>query len=360
MTRSERPRPRLLPLLVVGAVVVATLAVLPLFAPDDSSPDRTTATRAPQALSERAPFSVQLNAALAYYGANREFNLIDLRNGRQIGSKGVPNHQRPVGASKAAAFLGNLPAGVAAGNWDAWEALPWQGTANEGLATGSGIAYSRRLGLIAVTMRPLPSGGNGIRIVDNGETFHSIESSGFWSFATWIGDRVLVREATGDTINWWMLPVDAGESAEPVDLPDDFRPIAGTTGLVMGELIEDGVIIDLTTGDQVRLPSGWSWAADWRPGPDPLLATIGGTPATLVAYNRDGTVNWTWPLGEGSTQFRGGVSWSPDGSFVVAPGGSTIKAFTAFGGDLGDLDPALPEPESSDAGFVAVVSLPEE
>ena len=354
---TDRPRPRLLPLVAVGAVVIGTLALLPLISPDGSR--STTTTSQPQSLSERAPFGVRLGAALAYYGANREFNLIDLRNGRQLGSKGVPNDRRPVGATPVAALLGNLPAGVAEGNWDAWKALPWQGTSDQDLGAGSGIVYSRRLGVLAATMRPLPSGGNGLRIVDDAETLNSIESNGFWSFATWIGDRVLVREAIGDEIHWWAVPVDPEEPTDRIALPDEFRPIAGTHGLVMGELAGEGVIVDLSTGLQSRLPSGWSWAADWQPGPEPLLATVGGTPVTLVAYNRDGTVNWTWPLGDGATQFRGGVAWSPDGSFVVAPGGGTIRAFTPFGGDLGGMDPGLPAPESSDAGFVAVVSLPE-
>ncbi len=358
MTERAPPKPRLVLVLAVAAVVVATLAVLPRFSPDSSPANVTTTTQAPQALSERAPFGVQFNAALAYYGANREFNLIDLRDGSQIGSKGVSNDRRPVGATSTAALLGNLPAGVADGNWDSWQALPWRSTVGTSLASGNAIAYSRRLGLLAVTMRPLSSGGNGVQIVDDGAALNGITSGGLWGFPTWIGDRILVREAAGDEIRWWAVPAEPGADPVMLALPDDFLPIAGTDGLVMGELSGEGVIIDLATGTPSRLPGGWSWAAEWRPGTDPLLATVGGTPPTLVAYNRDGTFNWSWPLGEGTTQFRGGVAWSPDGSLVVAPGGGTIQGFTSFGGALGAMDPALPAPESSDAGFVAIVSLP--
>lgn len=133
-------------------------------------------------------------------------------------------------------------------------------------------------------------------------------------------------------------------------------PIAGASGLVMGELEGEAVIIDLDDGGISPLAAEWSWAADWRTENEPILATVGGNPPALYAYRPDGTLAWSRPLGDGATRFHGGVAWSPDGAFVVAPGGGSIQAFSASGSPLGGLDAALPPPGTGDAGFVEVVA----
>ncbi len=356
---TEGRWPRWLPLAGALAAVAILLAVLPTISP--GTPATSTVTTAPPAgLSERPPFSQPLPGAVAYLGADRVLNLVDLRVGTPLGSKGVDSDRRPAAASSTLAYLGNLPAGVISGNWDGWRTLPWAGTEYRDIARGHAIAYSRNLDAIAAAMLPLPSGDNGVLIVGPDGRWEATRSGGLWDFPTWLGSELLVREATGDRILWWM--VDGLQPAEPrrIDLPAGFVPIAGAPGLVMGRLDGEGVIVDLDTGEPARLTGGWSWAAEWQPGANrPILATIGGTPTALIGYTPSGTFEWSWPLGEGASRFRGGVSWSPDGEFVVATGGETgLMAFTSFGGTIGTFDRSLPEPEASDAGFVVVVERP--
>ncbi len=346
---------RALPLLAGGALLIGLLAVLPLISPDRTA-TTTTTTIEPSALSERPPFGQPLPGRLVYLGADRVLNLVDLGTGRQVGSKGVDGDERPAAASAGAAVVGNLPAGVVSGNWDQWVELPWEGTEALPVASGHGLVYSSILEAVAAAMTPLPSGGNGVQIVTPDRTWEAASSGGSWGFPTWMGDQVLAREQTGAATNWWLLPGAAPGEPQAVALPDGFLPIAGTPGRVMGRLGDDGVIVVLDTGEVHRLPAGWSWAAAWQPGRDePLLATVGGPTSAVVGYNRNGTVAWTWPLGEAASEFRGGVAWSPDGSFVVAPGDGAVMAINEFGGVIGTLDRSLPPPEVSDAGFVAVV-----
>ncbi len=345
-----------LPLLAGGALLVGVLAVLPLLSPGRTA-TTTTTTIEPAALSERPPFGQRLPGQLVYLGADRVLNLVDLGTGRQVGSKGVDADERPAAASAAAAVVGSLPAGTVSGNWDAWVRLPWEGTESVPVATGHGLAHSPEMDAVAAAMTPLPSGANGVQIAAPDQTWVAASSSGAWGFPTWMGDQVLVREQAGTATNWWLLPGAAPGEPQAVALPDGFLPIAGTPGRVMGRLGEEGVIVVLDTGEVRRLVSGWSWAAAWQPGRDePLLATVGGPTRAIVGYNRNGTVAWTWPLGDAASEFRGGVAWSPDGSFVVAPGDGSVIAINEFGGVIGTLDRSLPPPEVSDAGFVAVVA----
>ncbi len=349
---------RWLPLLVAVAAVGAVLAILPLISPGGST-TTTVTTAPPTGLSERPPFGQPLLGAVAYLGADRVLNLVDLGTGTSLGSKGVDGDRRPAAASSTSAFVGNLPAGIISGNWDSWRTLPWAGTEYADVARGHAITYSRQLDALAVAMAPLPSGANGVLIVGPAGTWEAAASSGAWDFPTWMGDDVLTRESTGDDINWWLLDGRERSPLRPVALPRDFVPIAGAPGLVMGRSGEEGVIVDLDRGETSRLTGGWSWAAEWQPGADaPILATIGGDPPALIGYNARGTFEWSWPVGDTATRFRGGVSWSPDGEFVVATGGGGLMAFTDFGGTIGTLDRSLPPPEISDAGFVVVVATP--
>ncbi len=343
------------PLLAGGALLVGVLALLPLISPERATTTTTTTTE-PPALSERPPFGQRLAGRIAYLGADRVLNLVDLGTGARVGSKGVAADQRPAAASAAGALVGSLPAGTVSGNWDAWVRLTWDGTEVQPVAIGHGLAYSPELDSVAAAMTPLPSGASGVQIVTPDASWEASSSAGSWGFPTWMGERVLAREQVGDATNWWLLPGTAPGDPEAVDLPDGFLPIAGTPGRVMGQLGDDGVIVVLDSGEVLRLPAGWSWAAAWQPGAaEPLLATVGGPNNAAVGYFRDGTVAWTWPLGEAASRFRGGVAWAPDGSFVVAPGAGAVIAINEFGGVIGTLDRSLPPPEVNDAGFVAVV-----
>ncbi len=346
---------RALPLVAGGAALLAVLALIPLLSPERTG-TTTTTTIIITGLSERPPFGQPLPGRIVYLGADRVLNLVDLGTGTRLGSKGVAADQRPAAASAATAIVGSLPAGTVSGNWDRWVRLAWEGTDADLIAIGHGIAYAPEHDAIAAAMTPLPSGQNGVQIVTADETWEAVSSTGAWGFPTWMGDAVLAREQSGAETNWWLLPAAAPGDPAEVALPDDFIPIAGTAGRVMGRLGDEGVIAVLDTGELLRLPSGWSWAAEWQPGSDqPILATVGGPTSAVVGYNRDGTVAWTWPLGEAASEFRGGVAWSPDGSFLVAPGQGGVIAINEFGGVIGTMDAGLPPPEVSDAGFVAVV-----
>ncbi len=344
-----------MPLLAGGAVLVVILAVLPIFSPGRTA-TTTTTTIEPTGLSERPPFGQALPGQLVYLGADRVLNLVDLGTGAQLGSKGVAADERPAAASATTAVVGSLPAGTVSGNWDEWVRLPWEGTEPLPVASGHGLAHSPELDTVAAAMTPLPSGANGVLIVTPESTWEAAASGGSWGFPTWMGETVLAREQSQDVTNWWLLPGVGPGDPQPVDLPEGFVPIAGTADRVMGSLGDEGVIVVVDTGEVHRLPSGWSWAAAWQPDrAEPLLATVGGPTSAVVGYNRNGTVAWTWPLGDAASEFRGGVAWSPDGSFVVAPGDGALMALNEFGGVIGTLDRSLPAPEVSDAGFVAVV-----
>ncbi len=346
---------RLAPLLAGAAALAVVLAVVPLLSPDRTA-STTTTTFVPTGLSERPPFGQPLPGRLVYLGADRVLNLVDLRTGTRLGSKGVGSDQRPAAASAADALVGSLPAGTVSGNWDRWSRLPWESTSVLDSATGQSVAYSRELDTVAAAMAPLPSGANGVMITSPSESWVAASSDGAWGFPTWVGTQVLVREQAGSSTRWWLLDGATPGPAEEVAMPDGLLPIAGTTDRVMGRLGDEGVIVTLGGGEVHRLPAGWSWAAEWQPGAaEPLLATVGGPTRAIVGYNRNGTVAWTWPLGDAASEFRGGVAWAPDGSFVVAPGDGAIMALTAFGGVIGTLDAALPAPEVSDSGFVSIV-----
>lgn len=359
MTQPPLPRRPPLPLLAAALVaLVLVVAVLPNLGGGRS--DSTTTTVNPLALSERPPFGRPLPGYLAYLAADRTFVLVDLVTGELLGSKGVPGDRRAAAASNTAAFLGNLPRGSEEdGNWDELRSLEWQGTSGGDHGEGLAIVYSQQINTIAKAMRPLPDGGNGVRFVSETDAWDAASSPGFWSLPVWMGDRLLVRELRGDAVLWWLLDGTGPGEPEPVDLPDEFLPIAGTDGLVMGQLGDDGVIIDLATGEASRLTGRFSWAAAWRPVGDPILATVGGEPPALIGYTPNGLFAWSVPLRDNATRFRGGVAWSPDGTYVVAPARGTIDAVTASGGTIGELDTSLPAPEAKiDTGFVTLVPRP--
>ena len=79
-----------------------------------------------------------------------------------------------------------------------------------------------------------------------------------------------------------------------------------------------------------------------------------------MAYNPNGTVEGSAPLRTPVTTFKGGVSWSPDGTYVIVAAGNTLEAYNRLGGFLGRLDRSLPTPKSGDdVAFVVVVPLPD-
>ena len=354
-------RPPLKLLLGAVALLVAVMVLLPDSGtgPRSSDPDVTIN---PRGLAERPPFGRPLSGALAYLADNRTFNLVDLGTGRVLGSKGVPGNRRAAAASNTAAFLGNLPQGSEDdGNWDRFRSVPWNGTEARDHGEGLDIVYSAPLNVVARAMRPISRDeGNGVRFTGEIGAWTAASSSGFWSFPVWVGEQLLVRELVGSETNWWLLDGRDREPPTSIDLPAAFLPIAGTTGLVMGELDGDGVIIELATGRTSRLSGRYSWAADWRPQGDPLLATVGGQdPASLVAYTPTGLFAWSVPLREPVTRFGGGVSWAPDGSFVIVHSRGTLEAYTAQGGTIGTFDTGLPSPEQDmNSGFVTVVHHP--
>jgi hypothetical protein len=80
-------------------------------------------------------------------------------------------------------------------------------------------------------------------------------------------------------------------------------------------------------------------------------------PPALLAYGADGTAAWARPLTEPVTALRGGVDWSPDGTFLVTGESGTLVAYRPDGERIGALDGLQPDPEG-DGSLVWVVALP--
>ena len=350
---------RLIPILVALVAIGGAAIFLPNR--PDGGPPETLPSLPPAALSDTPAFGFDLPDALAYLGDDRVFNLINLSNGAVIGSRGVPADRVPAAASDTKAYLGRLPAATTDTNWDGYLSIPWGSTEFTDHPRGNAVAYSRELDTLAIAKRPVDGVENGVEISGPNGSWIGARSSGLWTFPTWAGTELLVREQRGAGTTWWMLEGLQAAAPRQVLLPDTFQPIAATSGYVMGPLEDEGVIIDIETSEVFRLPSGFSWAAQWQPGwARPLLATVRPDPPAIVAYNPDGTVQWSAPLRRPITTFKGGVSWSPDGTYVIVAARSTFEAYNRLGGYLGRLDRSLPTPKAGDdVAFAVVVPLPD-
>jgi hypothetical protein len=351
-TDAGRPgrRPGALPFVVALVVVAAALWVAPSLFPEAAVSPVTAIDYEP------APFGEPLAGALAYLGENRTFNLVELEAGELVGSKGIPADRRPAAASADRAYLGSAAIFNPDGNWEKYRSLPWAATEYRNDAAGVSLAYSEELDIVAAAMRPLPDGSNGVVLSRWDGRFVAASSSGHWGFATWVGDRVLVRELAGGDCNWWLIDGLGDGNPEAVDLPDEFLPIVGTEGLVMGQLGERGLVVDLASGSMVSMDGSFSWAADWSGGIDPRVATVGGDPPRLWAYRVDGSVAWSATLEAPVTRFKGGLAWAPSGDFLVVVSGDTFLAYGRNGAFLGELSTAVPVPQTAeDSAFLTIV-----
>lgn len=347
--RRQR-RPGAVPVVIALVVLAAALWVAPSLFPEESVSPVTAIDYEP------APFGEPLPGALAYLAKDRTFNLVELETGDLVGSKGIPADRRPAAASADRAYLGSAAVFDPDGNWEKYRSLPWAATEYRNDAAGVSVAYSEELDVVAAAMRPLAGGSNGVVLSRWDGRFVAASSSGHWGFATWVGDRVLVRELAGGDYNWWLLDGLGDGEPEPVDLPDEFLPIVGTAGLVMGQLGERGLIVDLAGGTSVAIDGPFSWAADWSGGVDPQVATVGGDPPQLSAYRVDGSVAWSAPLELPVTRFRGGLAWAPSGEYLVVVSGDTYLAFGRDGTLLGELSTKVPTPQTAaDSAFLTIV-----
>lgn len=345
--RLRVERPGRLPLAVALTLIVGVLALFRAFSPDDRSAPTTTAVW-------EGPFGPALDAALAYLGADRVLYLIDLSDGGRLGSKAIANESRPAAVSSTHAYLGRLSARPGEANWDHWRALPWNGTAYRDLGPGDWIAYAPQWAQVVSAMAPLPDGGNGVRLLAE-EPLDLARSTGTWGSLVPVGEGLLARELTGAAEAWWWLA--PGAEPQPVPLPAGFRPAAGAPGRVAGWVGESAVVIDLRTGIAARLAGSLTAAADWD-AEGRRLAVVTADPPGITVYGADGARLWGVDLEPPVSERRFGVSWSPDGAFVVVAEGGTLAAYTATGARIGLLDPIQPRPETA-AVWIAVVPLPE-
>ncbi len=353
---------------MVAALIVAVLALLPALDRTSNTStleplDSTTSVPAPPLTESRPPFGRPVAGALAYLGTDRIIHLIDLTTGESLGSRGVDADRRPAAVSRTHAFIGRLPALDIGGsrNWDELRRFPWAGGSYLDIGPGTSLSYSLELDKVAATVTGLSGAVSGVVVFGpDAATADGPRSDGRWSFATWVGNDILVREQVGTRTMWWLVEGGDPSSFAPASLPDGFLPIDGTDGLVFGRLNDAGVIVHLDDGAVHRLPGKWSWGADWRPTRPPILATVAeseaGAPAILIGYTPEGAFAWSVPLESPVTAFSGGVGWSPDGSTVAAATGSTIQIVSAAGQIIGNLDPALPRPQTAPgAAFLQIV-----
>lgn len=343
-------RPGALPLVIALGLLAAALAVAPALFPEESISPVTAIDYEP------APFGEPLAGALAYLSESRTFNLVELETGELVGSKGIPADRRPAAASADRAYLGSAAVFDPDGNWERYRSLPWAATEYRNDAAGVSLAYSEELDVVAAAMRPLPDGNNGVVLSRWDGRFVAASSSGHWGFATWLGDQVLVRELAADEAHWWLIDGLGSVEPERVDLPAGFLPIAGTGGLVMGQLGDQGLVADIAAGTSHPLEGPFSWAADWSGGVEPLVATVGGEPPALWVYGTSGFVVWSEPLALPVTRFRGGVAWDPSGQYLVVVSGDTFVAYGRDGTLLGELSAAVPPPQTAaDSAFLTIV-----
>lgn len=335
------------PLLVALALTAVLVGALAVFGSVTETP-RTTEP-APTVL---APFGTPLDAALAYLGTDRVVYLLDLATGEQLGSKSIANDRRPAAASSTHLYLGRLSAAPGVDNWDHWRALPWQGTQYRDLGPGNWLAFSPQLDAVVAAGHPLPAGESGVRILGAGARILT-SSAGLWGAITPAGDRVLARRLAGSDTEWWVL---GGAAPGRIPLPERFRPIAGGPGVVAGRVGDLGLFADLDTGATVVMNGPLSAAAAWDPE-GTLLATVGADPPALCTHRRDGAALWCRVLLEPASPERSGVSWAPDGSFVVVAEGGTLSAYRADGEWIGPLDGLHPTPQVA-AAWIQVLARP--
>jgi len=329
--------------IAVSLLLAAALAGALFVFGSDADPPR----EAPDVV-ELGPFGPPLEATLAYLGSDRVLYLIDLRTGDRLGSKSIPNDRRPAAVSAADVYLGRLSAAPGVANWDSWRALPWNGTMYRDVGPGAWLAYVPAWDAVVAAGRPLPDGRNGIQVV--GGPVLAV-SAGRWGAVTPIGSRVLARETAGTEVRWWAVGGDG--SAAPVPLPAGFRPVAGGPGVVAGEAGGVGMIVDVATGQASFLDGPVQAAAAWDES-GTRLAVATADPGRLCAYARQGSALWCTDLEDPVSPEWGGVSWSPDGSFLVTAEAGTLAAFRRDGARIGALDTLAPRPQTA-AAWVRVL-----
>jgi hypothetical protein len=326
------------PVIAATVVAVCLVAGLLVFGSAGDGPESTT-----PGVIELGPFGPPLEAALAYMGTDRVLYLIDLATGERLGSKAVPADRRPAAVSQTHAYLGRLTAAPGTANWDSWRSLPWSGTMYHDVGPGNWLALWPDPDCVVAAGRPLPGGRNGVRIT-GADTL--IESEGLWGALTPVGDRLLARELVGDREAWWLLA--PGIDATRIALPDGFHPVAGGHGVAAGRSTAGPIVADLRSGAAATLQGPLGSAAAWNHDGS-LLATVTPDPAELCAYRRDGVAEWCRKLQPPISPEWGGVSWSPDGSFLVLAEGGTLAAYRNDGERIGVLDTLQPTPQISAA-----------
>jgi hypothetical protein len=336
------------PLLVLAALVAGIVVALTVFGSVAETP-RDDGRDDPPA----APFGAPLDAAIAYVGTDRVVYLVDLASGAHLGSKSIPNDRRPAAASSTHVYLGRLSAEPGVDNWDYWRALPWSGTEYLDLGPGNWLAFVPDIDAVVAAGHPLPAGDPGVRVLGSGGPTLAA-SEGLWGALTPVGDMVLARQFTGEETLWWLLGPE--DSPRRIDMPDRFRPIAGGPGVVAGRVGDRGVVVDLATGAVSEMNGALSAAASWSPD-GTLLATVTSVPGTVCVYRFDGTASWCRLLQDPTSDQRGGVSWSPDGSFLVVSEGGTLAAYQADGDRIGALDALHPRPQVA-AAWLFVLRRP--
>lgn len=338
-------RRRWLPLAVAAALLTAVVWLLPRAVPDPSGVPAATDPSGP------GPFGPMLPGALAYVGTDRVLHLVDLGDGSSLGSKAIPGDRRPAAVSATHAYLGRLSPRPGDTNWDYWRELPWEGTMYRDVGPGSWLALVPEHGVV-IAGTPLADGTNGVRSADGARM---ASSAGRWGALAAAGDRVLARELAGPEARWWLLEPDAAPI--PVSLPSDFRPVAAAAHRVAGTSGGTGLIVTFETGTATPVQGPLGAAAEWDAG-GVLLAVATEAPPELWVYRSDGSVWWQRELSAPASAQRGGVSWSPDGSFLVVAEGGTLVAYRRDGERIGSFDPLQPRPQLA-AAWLRVVERAE-
>jgi hypothetical protein len=118
------------------------------------------------------------------------------------------------------------------------------------------------------------------------------------------------------------------------------------------------MIVDVATGQASLLDGPVRAAAAWDES-GTRLAVATADPGRLCAYAREGSALWCIDLEDPVSPEWGGVSWSPDGSFLVTAEAGTLAAFTRDGARIGALDTLAPRPQTA-AAWVRVLPPPEQ
>ena len=341
---SRRPIP-VLPAVVIALLFVVVLAVLPRFGSGGATDTMSSTSDAERG----GPFGRQLPGAMAYLGSDRVVYLLDLETGAVLGSKAIPGDRRPAAASGTHAYLGSLSDFTRQDNWDSWRAVPWAGTRYHDLGPGNWIAAAVGSDMVAVAMHPLPAGGGGLQVADSGSALETVVTSeGLWGMLVWTGDELLARELIGREERWWLIDPKDVRSPRRVSVPAGLVATAGGPGVVAGWLGGEGVLVDVETGAVTGLSGPLTWAAAWDPS-GTRLASVSVSPPMITTYGGDGAPVWARRLHPPLTPLRGGVAWSPDGSFLVVAESGTVVAYEADGDRIGQLDGLQPSPETEGA-----------